>query len=382
MQRSAKPGQPCPVRLPLVPVQRLRAGAAARPGTCGSGRSRRRGSPTTRRRRPRRGPLPARARPGGCRARRSRTRCRSRRSPSWRGTSGRRGRASRWRSDARGACCHRSSAIATSSSTAVSSSSSRVRSIRVAQHLEDLRLRPPVDEDDEAEAEPLLVLGVQPRELGQRLGVGVGALLGGRACGEAAARADRGVGVQRLELLVLGQRGDHLAGVAERVLARRRACGRARVSPSNSSASWACASAAAVDRARVGREQERDVVVAAGLDLDLGLDPREERRRRMEDEPVRCPARRRRARGPARRRRSRRSATSSSPRKSWTRTPAAGAPLSGVEDVEDRDHAVHLLSSGGRAGAVGAAGRTRTRRTRCRGRRRRRPWRVLRRGRR
>ena len=28
------------------------------------------------------------------------------------------------------------------------------------------------------------------------------------------------------------------------------------------------------------------MVVAAGLDLDLGLDPREERRRRMEDEPV------------------------------------------------------------------------------------------------
>ena len=61
--------------------------------------------------------------------------------------------------------------------SAVSSSSSRVRSSRVAQHADELALRPPVDEDDEAEAELLLVDLVQVRELGEHLGVAVGALL-------------------------------------------------------------------------------------------------------------------------------------------------------------------------------------------------------------
>src|SRR5438132_8618083 len=40
-----------------------------------------------------------------------------------------------------------------------------------AQDRENLRLRTPVDEDDEAETEPLLVRAVQPPELGEHLGV-------------------------------------------------------------------------------------------------------------------------------------------------------------------------------------------------------------------
>ena len=59
---------------------------------------------------------------------------------------------------------HRSLAIATSSRQPVSSSSSRVVRDPVAEHLEDLGLRAPVDEDDEAEAELLLVDLVQVGE--------------------------------------------------------------------------------------------------------------------------------------------------------------------------------------------------------------------------
>jgi hypothetical protein len=61
------------------------------------------------------------------------------------------------------------------------------------------------------------------------------------------------------------------------------------------------------------------VVVAAGLDLDLGLDALEERRLGMEDEPVRAGLDLGEVAVS-------RSATSSSPRKSWTRTPRAGTP--------------------------------------------------------
>ena len=90
-----------------------------------------------------------------------------------------------------------------------------------AQHLEDLRLRAAVDEDHEAEAELLLVDLVQVRQLGEDHRVGVGALLGGRARRQAAARADRRVRVQRLELLRLVELGDRVVGGSERVLARR-----------------------------------------------------------------------------------------------------------------------------------------------------------------
>src|SRR5206468_3194124 len=61
----------------------------------------------------------------------------------------------------------------------------------LAQHLEDLRLRAAVYEDDEAEAELLLVDLVEVRKLGQDHRVGVGALLGGRALRQAGAHADR-----------------------------------------------------------------------------------------------------------------------------------------------------------------------------------------------
>ena len=46
-------------------------------------------------------------------------------------------------------------------------------------------------------------------------------------------------------------------------------------------------SAAAVARARVGRDEKRDMVVRVGVQFDLELDATEERRRRMEDEAVR-----------------------------------------------------------------------------------------------
>ncbi len=74
---------------------------------------------------------------------------------------------------------HRSLAIATSSRQPVSSSSSRVFAMRVAEHLEDLRLRPSVHEDDEAEAELLLVDLVQVGEVGEHDRIAVGALLPG-----------------------------------------------------------------------------------------------------------------------------------------------------------------------------------------------------------
>src|SRR5581483_6151217 len=165
----------------------------------GSGRSRRRGSPMTRRGRPRPGRCPVRARPGGCRGRRSRTRSRSRRSRQWCGTSGRRGRASRWRRSlgaAPSVLCDRDELLDGGVELFLACALDAL-----AQHLEDLRLRPAVDEDDEAEAEALLVLAVEALELVQDLRIGVGALLGGRAGREAGALADRRVRVQGLELL-------------------------------------------------------------------------------------------------------------------------------------------------------------------------------------
>ena len=113
----------------------------------------------------------------------------------------------------------RSVAIATSSPSAVSSSSSVGLSMRTLQHLEDLGLRAPVDEDDEAESVPGLVLGVQARELGEHLGVDVGSLLGGRARREALRLPDRRVGVEHLALLLVGEHGDHLGRVLERIVA-------------------------------------------------------------------------------------------------------------------------------------------------------------------
>src|SRR5207248_2558069 len=87
----------------------------------------------------------------------------------------------------------------------------------LAQHVEDLRLRAAVDEDDEAEAELLLVDLVQVGEFRQDDRIGVAALLGGRARREPL-RADRGMRVQRLELVALLQLTDHVTCSAERVL--------------------------------------------------------------------------------------------------------------------------------------------------------------------
>jgi len=96
-----------------------------------------------------------------------------------------------------------------------------------AQHLENLRLWPAVDEDDKPEAELLLVDLVEVGELGQHDRVGIGSLLHGRALREVA-RADRRVRVQRLELLGLVQPGDHLGRGLERVVALRQQLDEAR----------------------------------------------------------------------------------------------------------------------------------------------------------
>ena len=88
----------------------------------------------------------------------------------------------------------------------------------LAQHVEDLRLRPAVDEDDEPEAELLLVDLVLVGELRQHRRVGVLALLRRRAGREAAARTDGRVCVERLDLLLLAERVDHLVRPLERVV--------------------------------------------------------------------------------------------------------------------------------------------------------------------
>src|SRR5205807_4773197 len=85
------------------------------------------------------------------------------------------------------------------------------------QDLENLFLRPAVDEDDEAEPELLLVHLVQVGELGEGDRIAAGALFGGRALRQVA-RADRRMRVQRLELLRLAQLADDLRGRAERVV--------------------------------------------------------------------------------------------------------------------------------------------------------------------
>src|SRR5215472_15033554 len=83
---------------------------------------------------------------------------------------------------------------------------------------DDLPLRSPVDEDDEAEAERLLVRPVQRGELSEHGGVVVGALLGGGTGGETGALADRRVRRQCLELLFIGQLSDRCLGPVEGLL--------------------------------------------------------------------------------------------------------------------------------------------------------------------
>ena len=113
---------------------------------------------------------------------------------------------------------HRSLAIATSSPAG------RVELLLPAppdplpEHLEDLGLRAARHEDDEAEPELLLVDLVQVREIGEHDRVGVGPLLGGGPGRQPAPRADRRVGVERFDLLVVGERGDDVVGPPQRVL--------------------------------------------------------------------------------------------------------------------------------------------------------------------
>src|SRR5262249_31638392 len=87
----------------------------------------------------------------------------------------------------------------------------------LAQHGQDRRSRPPVDEDDEAEPEAALVLAV---EAGARPPprLGLPPTLPGRRAGRERPRPDRRVRLQHLSLLLVGEPARHLAGHAERTL--------------------------------------------------------------------------------------------------------------------------------------------------------------------
>ncbi len=148
---------------------------------------------------------------------------------------------------------HRSLAIATSSRQPVSSSSSRVRADSLAQHGQDLVLRPPVHEDDEAEAELLLVERVQVREVDEHGRVGVLALLGGRARGQPGALADRRVGRERLDLLVLAQRSRGRRRARSRGSSISASRSTRRVRPSKSSLSSSTLSCRGSSRIRTAR---------------------------------------------------------------------------------------------------------------------------------
>ena len=86
----------------------------------------------------------------------------------------------------------------------------------------------------------LLVLGIQPRKLGQHLGVGVRPLLRRRARREAGALPDGGMRGEHLDLLVVGQLVHERRGARQRVgLARK-----------------------PFDEARAALEQSRELVAA------------------------------------------------------------------------------------------------------------------------
>jgi hypothetical protein len=63
-----------------------------------------------------------------------------------------------------------------------------------------------------------LVLGIQTGELGENLGVDVGPLLRRGSRRQALCLADGRVGVEHLALLLVGEHGDHLGCVLERIL--------------------------------------------------------------------------------------------------------------------------------------------------------------------
>ena len=180
---------------------------------------------------------------------------------------------------------HRSSAIATSSPSAVSSSSSVGLSMRLCSTSRISAFGRRFDEDDEPEPVPRLVLGVQAGELGEHRRVGVEPLLGCRSGREPPRLTDRGMRVEDLVLLVVrelvrrasGRARERIGSLGEELDEARPALEELARAPRRS--------AAAVARARERGDEERDVVVAVA-ELDLELDAPEERRRRMEDERV------------------------------------------------------------------------------------------------
>ena len=107
---------------------------------------------------------------------------------------------------------HRFLAIAQSSRSPVSSSVVSLPLEPLAQHGQQLGPRAPVHEDDELEAEALLVGLVQARELFEHVGLGAPLLLGGLA--------DPRMSRQRGNLVRFGQRERDLLRDLERVLVR------------------------------------------------------------------------------------------------------------------------------------------------------------------
>ena len=179
----------------------------------------------------------------------------------------------------------RSLAIATSSRQPVSSSSSRVRAMRSAEDVEDLRLRPAIHEHDEAEAELPLVRHVQRGEVRRaRHGSSSAALLRGRACARApsSGRSPDGRRAPRPSPPRSGRARTPSARSSGCSISARRSTRRVR--PSKRSASSSTVSFRGSSRIRTakrgaGRGDGRP-------ELDLELDAREERRRRPEDELV------------------------------------------------------------------------------------------------
>ena len=157
-----------------------------------------------------------------------------------------------------------------------------------SQHLEDLRLRPPVDEDDEAEAVPASYSAFSRASSASTAG----------SASEPCSAAERADSPLRWPIAGCASRISFFSSSGSSwTSVRARAAGRARSPAARRSA---CAprrarraprrSAAPVGHASVGRDEERNVMVAVA-ELDLELHAPEERRRRMEDEPSTRPAR-------------------------------------------------------------------------------------------
>ena len=140
----------------------------------------------------------------------------------------------------------------------------------VAQHVEDLRLRPAVDEHHEPEPVALLVVLVQAGELGEYLGIGVGSLFRRRTCREPGPLTDRRMRGEDLDASRRRQLVDERPRAFERVPPRRRAARRTASGPRTARRA-ARRSAPAVTRAPVGGDQQRDVVVAASSRISSSI---------------------------------------------------------------------------------------------------------------